>query len=486
MKFLQDRKIAEAINNYDLSEPAETASAVFSEGFEKKMEKLIRSKQRRGGAARFTRFAVPAALCAALAFAAWQVVPLMIPDADGLSAGFETQPVEVTKPIPDQPAGTLILTDDEMYRDDGWELNGLKTWEEARQAASFALREPAVLPEGAELFSHHVSQKDFYPFVSSLYFLPQVHEPQEDHVGTGLFDIYMTLCQYYIGPNGIVELSDGAREIQTVMVGDTEVMWYTCHPMSDGVRHGDSSIMVHWIKNDVLFRLAADNYGSTVVTTLWPVLYGFTIDELMPTVESLITGTPHPLTLAPNPVFSDGELNMLMNYGLRTENGFKTWEEARQAAPFALREPTALPEGAELTLIEVSQQGINGSSPFVAALYLVPQEHNGEVWGSLLIALFQYHIGPNVKMVFDDGFEDKFITVGGIEVLCHTFDVSNIAKSEEYEGLEDSHILLHWEENEVIFRLFAVNYGGVIANDTPVGFTLDDLLPIAESLINAS
>jgi hypothetical protein len=244
-----------------------------------------------GEAHPFVRFAVIAAAACVLIFGGIFATQYMTTPSGGSDVLFVPGATGTGEPdavkTPGAPAGDLIINDDDLLYTSG-SRRSFASWAEARAAATFDLREPTVLPKDAYWFSEAVvlfqtGGEHSYPGAEIMYGVD---------IGDSI-SLAVVLFQYYLGPNGNVVLAND-RETRSVTVGDTEVLYYTFGYENTYQTPGgsasewvhDSIIVLHWIQDDVLFRiLAACKDGPSAV---YGVSAGFTPDDLLPMAESLI------------------------------------------------------------------------------------------------------------------------------------------------------------------------------------------------------
>jgi hypothetical protein len=179
---------------------------------------------------------------------------------------------------------------------------------------------------------------------------------------------------------------------------------------------------------------------------------------------------------------------------------FHSWEEAQKAVPFTLREPPVLPAGTKLDIIGLLQPNCyldvlawhtvdflgwrNGTAfgesrergVFVGEVF-----YEDTFLGDTFLLLYQHYLGPDGSVVFDKEPDAETITVGGIDILHYVFTLRTHGDYPIDFGL----IVLHWVQDDILFRLMAISEENptITINDIPVGFSIDDLLPIAEGLI---
>lgn len=268
MTLFADREIRRAVCAYDLSETENEAQVAFSERFERRMDGLIRTRRRMDKMAFAARgAALLASLAVVIAFGARFIAPMSTPN-------------EATPAVPVVPEGRLALADDEpnLSRGAGGKTDSgavPHTWDEARQAASFSLREPSELPEDAELLFLELTQRGdnaSYPCVAAMYAVPM------EVPDAGSWHVYFH--QYYLGPIGRVELKPNASA-ETVRIGDVEGLYYTFKLDEDDE---GGFIMLHWIRDGVLYRICAPAQGHMFLNDK-PA--GFTLEDLLAIATSL-------------------------------------------------------------------------------------------------------------------------------------------------------------------------------------------------------
>ena len=324
MSFILNSKIADAVKNYALTDTVSTVPVSFSEEFEDKMERFIKRKQRSRKIILISQRVALAAVIIALA-GSWMYLmalprydegfsPLSPPQQEGSNLEQE-QPHDdtpydtpdddliVPKPLP-EPSGLLVIRNDEVNMGvDSGLRQGITSWDEARDFASFDLREPTVLPEGTQLRFIELLQtgeNGSYPCVAALY---AVSFRNNSALPAGMWHLYF--FQYYLGSSGSIELieddvwvlptSGGYRNIavsmameaepaETVKVGEAEVMIYAFSlTNSYDVTESSEFFVLHWVQNDTLFRiLAPTGYADGIAS--------FSFEELLTMVESIIRG----------------------------------------------------------------------------------------------------------------------------------------------------------------------------------------------------
>jgi len=328
MTLFTNSKITNAINDYDLRETICTDPISFSDRFEKKMERLIRRKQRhRKCVVVIQRLTLAVSL--SVLIGAWLFTMLLQRGEDGMTphsgiattegtSGIITAPAEseditaetydLDDPIndpqaqgtPPQPTGTLIIYNDEPIMGiDAGLRSGITGWEEAREAVAFEIREPTALPSGSELLFIELSERGengSYPCAAALFLMP-MGEGEDGE--TGAWHLY--LHQYYLGSEGTVVLAgeeEGTSTLHmgpgntrneyrvetsqsaTVSLGGTDILIYTLHYINT---KGESSSfhVLHWIEDNILFRITAP-IGHV------DFMESFHFDDLLRMAESLI------------------------------------------------------------------------------------------------------------------------------------------------------------------------------------------------------
>lgn len=118
--------------------------------------------------------------------------------------------------------------------------------------------------------------------------------------------------------------------------------------------------------------------------------------------------------------------------------GFSTMEEARQAAPFTVREPLYLPENAVLDMVNVARckDGSYGYDVQIGYTIELP-DGNGR------LDLFQYYAGPDAYIELDTTYSIQKTAVGGIEASV-------------LQGEGDTY--LYWIKDDVLYELFSRAY----------------------------
>ena len=330
MKLLQTDKIIKALKDYEITEETQPVNVSFSKEFEDKMDKFILQKKRRGKIILITQRAAVAVIALALA-GSWLYLMLLPRYQDEMIPGSEVEgqdphPVEVKNPEeldniiigpknPEQPTGQLIIRNEEpqMGVDSGLR-RGITSWEEAHKEATFDLTYPTVLPDRTylhfiELFQ--TGEDGSYPCAGALLHKPMIPDTIEPK---GVAFLYF--FQYYLGSQGNVELSDYNEisrplgpgfpgeswkyqmvttpsdiiiiddiEVKKYFFFHTNIELYNNDIKTDNYFENDSKFLVlHWIQNDVLFRIVAPIFEIDYDTV------SFAINDLLPMAESLIKG----------------------------------------------------------------------------------------------------------------------------------------------------------------------------------------------------
>jgi len=321
MSLIQNHKIASAAKAYTITDTVDFAYASFTDEFEEKMERFIKRKQRSRKIYLVSQRFALAVLTVALA-GSWLYLMTLprngdgihsssVSQQDGSSPGQElpqdaphnTPGDETTVPVPPpDPTGLLVIRNDEVNMGvDSRLRQGIISWDEARSLTSFDLQEATVLPEGAELSFIEFSQtgeNGSYPCAAALYTVP-FHDRTGQHAG--MWHLYY--FQYYIGTSGRIELLEEsewllgftgrkslifvkAEPAEVVSISEVDVMLYTFSINSsntfDLVDLTSEFLALHWVQNDVLFRIVAPTgfYGDNIVS--------LSREELLVMAESII------------------------------------------------------------------------------------------------------------------------------------------------------------------------------------------------------
>jgi len=322
MSFILNSKIANAVKDYTLTDEVSCVPVSFSGEFEEKMERFIKRKQRSRKIHLISQRVALAVLTIALA-GSWLYLMALPRNEDGLESlpasqqgGLnpgQEQPPDTPQDTPGdgtvllgpppEPTGMLVIRNDEVdMGHDSALRQGINSWDEARSLVGFDLLEPAVLPEGTELFIIEFMQSGengSYPCAAALFTVPF---GDRSHISLGYLHLYY--FQYYLGAGGSIELLEESEWIQSspggnrlismkaepaevVWVGGAEVLFYTFSLGSADTRYHIGSetefFVLHWVQNDVLFRIVAPIVSVAEVVSL-------SREDLLAIAESVITG----------------------------------------------------------------------------------------------------------------------------------------------------------------------------------------------------
>ncbi|MDR2571590.1 MAG: DUF4245 domain-containing protein [Oscillospiraceae bacterium] len=215
----------------------------------------------------------------------------------------------------------------------------------------------------------------------------------------------------------------------------------------------------------ILCFTTATAYGSEIVGVIRQLMFGDSI------AAQVVSDNEH--YIGSWGVMNRGYLNEEEAYPLgifdkfdELNNNFNSLEEARQAAPFPIREPAYLPDNVTgLRSIGVWRVKVpdDPDMHFVILGYDIALEHGG----SSILQLRQTYAGPDAYFVIENVSPIELVTVGGFEAVL----VSTEAM--EWEATDDIGFKLYWLSEGIAFELSA---------DYHDGYTAETIIRIAESI----
>ena len=213
----------------------------------------------------------------------------------------------------------------------------------------------------------------------------------------------------------------------------------------------------------------AATYGSEIVAAIKQVIFGDSIGtQIVP---------EHELYLGSWGIMNRSNLDGAVDYPLGV---FDTLEEAREAAPFYIREPAYLPDSVSgLRSIGVwrVEDPDNPWMHFVSLNYEIPFKFEVDgvvVSGTRLLSLEQTYGGPDAYISVNTIFDIEKTMVGSNEaVLIHNEGRSLTVDAEVIIVPQNKSYTLCWMNDGIAF---------VLENDYPDGVDLDTMIKIAESV----
>jgi len=210
------------------------------------------------------------------------------------------------------------------------------------------------------------------------------------------------------------------------------------------------------------FTTTAMAYGSEIVGVIRQLMFGDSIATQVDSDDDLYIGGWG--------VRNRSDLRNAIDYptGL-----FFTLEEARQAAPFLIREPSYLPDnvtGFHSANVQRVETTNNPWLHFVILTYGIVQESGG----ASFLQIIQTYAGPDASFFIEDVSPMEIVMVGGSEALLITapailFD-DNASVVENHSVIRYT---LNWLHDGIAFNLDAFSHDG---------YDLETLIRIAESI----
>jgi hypothetical protein len=294
MSLLLDRAITKAVSDCPLPTDENEDTAAFSDAFEHKMSRLIRTQRRRRYAGPVLRgTAVLATLSLMVVFGVHLVgIQEIGPIISGFSGGEESImliPVETeTEYVPEeddsckpeslnnQRAGLclkyletylVLLPESNTSHESGGKVY---TRDELRNVSEFDFKEPAYLPEGMKMlgmqYSLHngydeydengvYSYADAYPCVGMQFSMP-MRDPSAGNW-------HLHIRQFYLGSDGYVIYAGPyndpvnylRKDFETVMVNDIEASYYLVY-VDNTIGEEWAFSVLHWVQDGIFFRIA--------------------------------------------------------------------------------------------------------------------------------------------------------------------------------------------------------------------------------------
>ena len=211
-----------------------------------------------------------------------------------------------------------------------------------------------------------------------------------------------------------------------------------------------------------LVLTTAFTFGSEIVGVIKQVMFGDSIAKQVVSDNSLYIESLGVMNIA--------ELSDAKDYPLGL---FDTLEEARQAAPFPIREPAYLPDdvtGLNSVGVWRAEAETGPWMHFVIVSYniaLVPD-------GNSILQLRQFYAGPDAYFDIESVSSIEKVMVGDVEaVLVTTYGKSGFGDGNVISNVSDTGYALYWLNYGIAFEL-SVDYHN--------GYTPETMVRIAESV----